>query len=407
MEKEIIKWGQSNLEVKITLTEDDKKKYEEKALKDFAKDVNIPGYRPGKAPLDMVKEQVNPAYLQGAIFEYAVNDVIKDLTKEYQLIGQIYDINNEDKEWNLVLSFKVDVYPEVEVKNENYNSVEPTLPNEEVTEEEINTAVENLKRQFAEYKDVEKVDSSKTFAKLDLEYLNDKWEKVGDGKVFIAKEDMEEFPILKEKFDGKKVGDSAEFDYDENKLPQLLQYFKKDKEELKIAKVKATISEIKEAIIPELSVENLKKWFGRTYEKVENFLDEVKETLKIEKKRTELSKFVEDLLAKIKDSFEVVIPKSLTDQEINQRIENLAQRYGGKDKFEQMLKSMKPEEVKKFYEDITSSAKESVKNFLTLMKFAELKWILDKVDFKKDMDFEEKLLSLFKKDNSKWKNDKS
>jgi hypothetical protein len=59
---------------------------------------------------------------------------------------------------------------------------------------------------------------------------------------------------------------------------------------------------------------------------------------------------------------------------------------------------MKPEEVKKFYEDITNAAKESVKNFLILMKYAELKKILDKVDFKKDMDFEEKLLSLFKKE---------
>jgi len=59
---------------------------------------------------------------------------------------------------------------------------------------------------------------------------------------------------------------------------------------------------------------------------------------------------------------------------------------------------MKPEDIKKMYEDITNAAKESVKNFLMLMKYAELKKILDKVDFKKDLDFEEKLLSLFKKD---------
>jgi len=59
---------------------------------------------------------------------------------------------------------------------------------------------------------------------------------------------------------------------------------------------------------------------------------------------------------------------------------------------------MKPEEVKRLYEDITNAAKESLKKFLILMKYAELKKILDKVDFKKDLDFEEKLLSLFKKD---------
>jgi hypothetical protein len=59
---------------------------------------------------------------------------------------------------------------------------------------------------------------------------------------------------------------------------------------------------------------------------------------------------------------------------------------------------MKPENVKKLYEDITNVSKESIRNFLILMKFAELKGILKDVDFKKDLDFEEKLLSLFKKD---------
>ena len=127
-------------------------------------------------------------------------------------------------------------------------------------------------------------------------------------------------------------------------------------------------------------------------------MEEVKETLKKEKRRIELNKFVEDLLAKIKDSFEVVLPKTLIDQEIKQRLESLKQRYGGEKNFEAMLNSMKPEDVKKLYEDITNAAKESIKNFLTLMKFAQLKGIIDQVDFKKDLDFEEKLLSLFKKD---------
>ena len=88
----------------------------------------------------------------------------------------------------------------------------------------------------------------------------------------------------------------------------------------------------------------------------------------------------------------------MIDQEVKQRLESLKQRYGGEKNFEAMLKSMKPEDVKKLYEDITNAAKESVKNFLILMKFAELKDILKDIDFKKDLDFEEKLLSLFKKD---------
>ena len=406
MEKKIIEGAQSNLEVQIELTADELKKYEEKALKELGKDIQIPGYRPGKAPLDEIRKKINPQYLQGAVYEIIVNEAINDLIKEgkYQLIWNIYDFKVDNKDdGSVVVSFKIDVYPEVKVKNNNYESVEPQLPNFEVTEDELNKAIEGLKAQFAEYVDTDKVDPEKSYVKLDLEYLDENGNKVGDGKVFLAKPDFEEFKILKDTFAGKEKGFSAEFDYDEEKLPQLLQYFKKDKDQLNIKKVKATISEIKEAKLPELTLENLEKWFGKKYESIEKFMEEVKETLQKEKRRIELNKFVEDLLSKIKDSFEVVLPKTLIDQEIKQRLESLKQRYGGEKNFEAMLKSMKPEDVKKLYEDITNAAKESIKNFLTLMKFAQLKGIIDKVDFKKDLDFEEKLLSIFKKDEKESK----
>ncbi len=402
MEKKIIEGNQSNLEVQINLTPDEVKKYEEKALKELSKDVQIPGFRPGHAPLDEVKKHLDPRYVEGAVYETVVNDVINEMVKEwkYQLIWNIYDFNFDKKDDGSVnISFKIDVYPEVKVKNNNYESVEPKLPEEELTEEELNKAIDGLKAQFAEYKDADKVDTEKSYVKLDLEYLDENWNVVWTGKVFLAKPDFEEFKDLAEKFAGKEKGYSVEFDYDEEKLPQLLQYFKKDKDQLNIKKVKATISEIKEQVLPELTLENLEKWFGKKYEKLEDFIAEIKEILAKEKRRTELTKFVEDLLEKIKDSFEVVLPKTLVEQEVKQRFESLKQRYGGEEKFEAMLKSLKPEEVKKLYEDITNAAKESVKNFLILMKFAELKKILDKVDFKKDLDFEEKLLSLFKKEN--------
>jgi len=397
MEKKVIEWtANSNIEVQLSIDPETYESLKTSALKEFAKDIEIPWYRKGKAPYEDVEKRVNPQYLETAIYENAVNDVLKDLSKKYKLIGQIYDVNPWKEGDNLTISFKVDIYPEVKVKNKDFENVKPELPNKEVTEKEIKNAVEGLKKQFAEYEDVEKVDSQKNIMKLDLDYLDANWKKVGDGKIFLGKEDFEEFPILKDAFDGKEKGYSQEFDYTEE-LPQLLKYFKKDKDTLDIKKVKATIVEIKEPKLPELSVENLKKWFGKTYDKVEDFMEEVKETLSIEKERNELSKFIENLILKIKNSFEVVVPKTLIDQEVKQRINFLKQKYGGEKNFEQMLKSMKPEEVKKMYSELTQAARESVEKFLILMKFAEEKKIADKIDFKKDLDLEKNLLSLFQK----------
>jgi len=66
--------------------------------------------------------------------------------------------------------------------------------------------------------------------------------------------------MLKEMLEGKEKGFCAELDYD-TKLPRLLQYFGKDKDKLNIKKVRITVVEIKEQVLPELTLENIEKWF--------------------------------------------------------------------------------------------------------------------------------------------------
>lgn len=396
MDKKIIEWAQSNIEVKLTI---DPKTYEnlkKSALSEFAKDIEVPWYRKGKAPADEVEKRVNPQYLEAVIYEKAINNSLKELTEKYKLIGQIYDVNPAKKDNDLTISFKVDIYPEVKVKNRDFEKIEPQLPDKEITEKEIQRAIEWLKRQFAEYEDTKKVDTEKTIVKLILDYLDSNWKKVGDGKIFLAKEDFEEFPILKNAFKDKENGYTEEFDYTED-LPQLLRYFKKDKDKLDIKKIRTSIIEIKKIKLPELTTENLEKWFGKTYDKIEDFIEEIRTTLALEKEKRELGKFVEDLVSKIKSSFEVVIPKTLTDQEVKQRVNHLKKQYGGEKNFEDMLKSMKPEDVRKMYSQLFQSSKESVEKFFILMKFAEEKGIADKIDFNQDLDLEKKLLSLFDK----------
>gem|GEM_PF-2993391 len=237
--------------------------------------------------------------------------------------------------------------------------------------------------QFATYKDIEKVDIKQGIVKLDLEYQDENSQKLAHGKIFLGKEDFEEFPIFKEIFQNKENGYSYEFDYTEE-IPTLLKYFKKDKDKLNIKKLKANITEIKKVELPEMNLENIKNWFGKTYDKIEDFIDEIKTTLANEKEKNEISKFVEKLALKISDSFEVYIPKTLIEQEVLKRTDYLKQRYGGEKNFEKMLKNMKSEEVKKMYDELYQVSRESVKNFFILMKFAEEKGLVDKIDFNKD-----------------------
>ena len=73
----------------ITVEEDDYKNDVEKELKEYRKRANIPGFRPGKAPMGMIKRQFEP----GAKMD-AINKVLNDELQKYiadnkiQMLGE-------------------------------------------------------------------------------------------------------------------------------------------------------------------------------------------------------------------------------------------------------------------------------------------------------------------------------
>ena len=73
----------------ITVEEDDYKNDVEKELKEYRKRANIPGFRPGKAPMGMIKRQFEPSAKMDAI-----NKVLNDQIQKYiadnkiQMLGE-------------------------------------------------------------------------------------------------------------------------------------------------------------------------------------------------------------------------------------------------------------------------------------------------------------------------------
>lgn len=65
---------------------------------------------------------------------------------------------------------------------------------------------------------------------------------------------------------------------------------------------------------------------------------------------------------------EVYIPKTLLNQEVSVRLENLEKRFWGKDKMESYLKQMWEEKSKSLVDDISKAAEESLESFLFFKK---------------------------------------
>ncbi len=126
----------------------------EKVYRKQVKNINIPGFRKGKAPRAIIEKM----YGKGVFFEDAINDIIPtvytDAIKEADIKDIVaqpeFDIVSTEGENGLVLSAKVYVKPEVEIGDYVGIAVDKVLEpvTDEEVEREINTVRERNSREI-------------------------------------------------------------------------------------------------------------------------------------------------------------------------------------------------------------------------------------------------------------------
>lgn len=202
MDYTLKKGKNSNYEITLTVSEDELKESRKKALKSFQKEVKHDGFREGKVPLDIVEKKVQPQYLEVATYEQAIHGGTKKMledNKETKFIGNIYDLNREEKDGNYIFTYKIDVYPEVEVNDDSWKKLTVEKIDAEPSQEEIDETLQNLSRQYASYDAADEVTEDAVF-KVKFKHLDKDGNEVDSGSAFIGKEEFAEFPKVKELF---------------------------------------------------------------------------------------------------------------------------------------------------------------------------------------------------------------
>ena len=136
--------------------------------------MEVPGFRKGEAPDSMVLEKVNPQYLSIGIMEQLINSGIKkilDENKDIKFIGEPFDVNQKQEEDKLNIMFKLDVFPEVEIKDEKWKKEKISNIKTEVKDSEIDDAVINLKKNYAQYEETSEIGTD-TVSKIQTSFLN-------------------------------------------------------------------------------------------------------------------------------------------------------------------------------------------------------------------------------------------
>ena len=249
----------SNYIVTITFEQSDLDGFHTKALATIQKDFDYKGFRKGHVPLDIVKQQTKPEYVSMVSFEEGINQALQQVVKENedkQWIGQPYDL--EPSEDGKTITLKLDVYPVVETKNQNYTKVAMDTINSDLTDAEIDDAMLNLRKQFATYDNTDTV-TIETTNRMRMIFLDAEGQELDKGSLFVNEADFNEHKIFQDLFIGKKVGDKVDLAYDHDKLPHVVHYHKDDKVP---TTVQFEIINVQTINLPELNAETIAKLFG-------------------------------------------------------------------------------------------------------------------------------------------------
>ena len=153
MEITLDKHSSNQASIKIKLEEADYQSKVDAKVKDYAKKAVIKGFRPGKAPVAMVKNLYGTSVLVDEInniLSTSLNDYIKQ--QEFRLLGdplpvmEAAEVIDWKKQKEFEFEYKIGFLENLVVKVDD--SVQATIYTLEVDEKEVNDAVSNLRRQY-------------------------------------------------------------------------------------------------------------------------------------------------------------------------------------------------------------------------------------------------------------------
>ena len=376
MNKKLTEGKNCDYIITVSFWDEDKSKVRWHVLEHFAKDMKIPWFRAGKVPMHIVEKNIEPVYIDMTITEHLINDAIQEILKEnkdIKFIGEPYGYETKEDKWTTNVTFHLDVYPEVKVDGKKWESIKMKAIKVEATDKEVEDSLLNIQKNYADYKDAETISDKNTISKLGLEFVDKNWETVDKWTTYLWETEFNEDKFWAKTFNGKKKKEVIELAYDEKKLPQVLHAKKGEAK-----KVKITIQDVKEVVLPELNDKMIEKLFGKDAEVKTNaeLRAYIKKEIVNQKEENELVQTIENYLNDVRKSgVNVVIPKTMIDQEFKVRMDNLKHRFGSEDKVKEYFTQLGEEKSKEFVDGVQSAAAESLEKFFILNKITELLWL--------------------------------
>lgn len=360
---------QSNTEALMSVIAKSEELHEIKdaVIKQLGRGAKVPGFREGKAPTNLLEKQLDPQLLQQTFLEEAINQMYPQAVRQ-QRLRPVANPEIQIKKFVPFTALEFDAkIPVVQaVQLPNYKQIKLKKPSVDVTAQEVNDVIEDVRERLADSKDVERPAKNGDKVWIDFVGKDNKEQPIkgADGKDYPLILGSKSFiPGFEDNLIGVKAKDKKTFTLT----------FPKDYGVSAMANKKVTfdveVTKVQEIKKPKIDDELAKK--AGPFQTLKQLKDDIKMQLQQEKDNRNNLQYESDLVRKITEKSKVEIPNILIEQTIDKLVQEQKQNvvYRGQTYQEFLKQEGKTEE--EFRKTLEPVAEERVKASLVLSEVAD------------------------------------
>lgn len=371
MSLQIEKLEKNMAKLTIEVSAEEFEKAVEKAYQKNKNKMSVPGFRKGKVPRQMLEKM----YGAEIFFEDAANEIIPEAYSEeaskceLDIVSQPkIDVVQIGKGQSFIFTAEVATKPEVELGE--YKGIKVEKPSVEVTEEDVNAELENVRKQNSRTIPVE----DRAVEDGDITTID--FEGFVDGVAFEGGKGTD-YPLtigshsfidtFEQQLIGKNIGEEVEVNVT---FPEDYQA-----EELKgkPAMFKVTVKEIKKVELPELDDDFAQD--VSEFDTLAEYKEDIKKKLAEKKEAAAKTEIENKAIEALIESSKMDIPEPMVDLQVRQMAEDFARRIQSQgisiDQYfqftgltaEKMLEQMRPQALKRIQSRLVLEAVANAENF--------------------------------------------
>jgi trigger factor len=309
----------NKVKLSIEVDESEFDKAIDAAFRKIAREVRIPGFRPGKAPRKILEARLGADVARGQALQDALPEFYVDAVREHDvdvISAPEIEITAGEEEGAVAFDAVVEVRPRIDVPG--YGGLRVEVPRPTATDEEIDAQVDRLREQFAELAEVDRAARDGDVVTIGINGAEASGENAGEPVPGLQADDYA-YRIgagsiaaeLDAQLIGAKIGDALAFDGELAGTGRSVSF-------------KVLVKKVQERVLPEVTDEwaNEVSEFDTIQELRDDLAGRLGNVRRLQASLAMRDKAVEALVQLVEDE----APEPLVQREMRSRLEDLSMR---------------------------------------------------------------------------------